>query len=75
MAVVWNDGCGKMVLQPEPVPSPLPLFHTTSDQPRALESLVSEVPPTAVTASAVAGKEAPVSLSPALAVTRTPAWV
>ncbi len=50
----WKAGLGSMVEQPLPGP-PYWLCQTLSDQPRALLSLVSAVPPTEVTYCEAAG--------------------
>jgi hypothetical protein len=51
---VCQDGLGSSAEQPEPVPS-----QTDSVQPRLLESVLSEVPPTAVTYCEAAGYSTP----------------
>src|SRR6266702_350531 len=67
---VWNAGFGSKAEQPLPAPD-----HAVSDQPRALESWNSDVPPTEVTKGDAAGYSTPKPLSPLLAVTATPGWL
>jgi hypothetical protein len=50
-------------------------FQTVSDQPRELDAVFSDVPPTAVTNCEAAGYSTPKPLSPADAVTATPEWL
>src|SRR3954469_6331543 len=58
-----HDGLSSRAEQPLPVPD-----HAVSDQPRALASCVSDVPPTATTSGVAAGYCAPRPSSPADAV-------
>src|SRR5579863_4851472 len=50
-----QDGCGSTEEQPDPVPSVELVFQTLSVQPRALEAVLSVVPPTPTTCGEVAG--------------------
>src|SRR6266700_4103321 len=61
-------GLGSSAEHPEPVPP-----HAVSAQPRAAADVRSDVPPTAVTYWDAAGYSTPNPLSPADAVTATPA--
>src|SRR5437588_359180 len=48
-SAVCQDGWGSTDEQPDPVPSPGPVFHTDSVQPREFDAVVSLVPPTETT--------------------------
>src|ERR1700691_590594 len=50
-----QDGCGSLEEQPEPVPSVELVSQTLSVQPRELDEVLSEVPPTPTTCGEVAG--------------------